>query len=133
MNDDTAHWLDTAPLAGLQCRDLRHAWPRAQQRSSVRARPPSTPLIVWKVLTVSAGRPVELERTMLCEGGCGVARVEVFVARKGGDLVRSGVPRYRHPKHYLRQRAEPDSPLERLDPDVLRGRLVARLYPALKW
>jgi hypothetical protein len=127
MRDDTSDWLRETPLEALQCRDLRHAWPRAQARPRVRTAP-RTAAISWQA--VGDG---QLERTMLCEGGCGTRRIESFLRRRDGSLQRIGLPRYRHEKNYLRRRSEPDQPLERVDPDVLRGNLIARLYPALRW
>jgi hypothetical protein len=134
MRSDTADWIERAPLEALQCRDLRHSWPRGTRRPGVKKAPPSSELIVWKVITAAAaaGGPAELERTMLCAGRCGTRRVESFIGRPGG-LVRHGVPRDRYGPAYRRRRPEPDTPLERLDLDVLRGSIVQRLYPALRW
>lgn len=126
MRADTEEWLGKATVEILQCKDLRHAWPRAQRRPGVKNLPTS-PAIAWKRLPSG-----ELQRTMHCIGGCGTARIETFVYR-GERLVRTGKPRYRWPDNFRRRRPEPDTPLERLDTDVLRGQILTRLYPGLTW
>lgn len=136
-------WLQGARLEVLQCRELRHAWPRQHAGVVKRRRrggaapaaalPMSEDGIEWKVL--QKGPPTILERTMTCTAGCKVRRVETFVIRAGtGRLVRSGKPKMRYPRDYKRERPADDAPaLERLDPDVLRGGIIARLVPGLKW
>lgn len=132
MNADTLQWLEKAPLQGLQCRDLRHAWPRAQSAGNARSLQ-STADITWRRLS-PAGGPAELERSMHCTGRCGTVRTETFLLRAGGRMVRIGKPRYRRDDPaYLRRRSEPGVPLEPLDPDELRATLVRRMYPRLQW
>lgn len=139
MSDDTDEWLQRTPVEALLCRDLRHAWPRPtaggrRKRGEPAGLPPASPNIVWKVISAGSDTaPRVLERTMSCTAGCGVRRVETFVVRSGGRLVRTGKPKMRYPSWYQRKRAEPDRPLDHLDPDVVRGNIVARLYPGLKW
>lgn len=139
MRPETAKWIAATSVQALLCRDLRHAWPRptpaaARRRPGQDRRcPPSTQLIMWRMIADESptSRRI-LERTMLCEAGCGVRRLETFVVREG-RLVRTGVPKFRYPPGYRRAREEPDTPLEPLDADVLRGSIVARLYPGLQW
>ncbi len=126
MRQDTADWLDKATVETLQCKDLRHAWPRAQRRPGVKNLPTSA-AITWKKLANG-----ELERTMHCIGGCGTARIETFVYR-GDRLTRIGRLRYRWADNFRRRRPEADTPLEALDTDVLRGQILTRLYPGLRW
>lgn len=136
MRPETRKWIEQTPVEALLCRDLRHAWPRPSAAATGRGaysdgRPPDGERITWKVL--NAGGPTAprvLERTMVCV--CGVRRLEVFVVRDD-RLVRTDRPKLKYPSWYRRTRAEPDEPLERLDADVLRGNIVARLYPGLKW
>lgn len=133
MRPDTEQWLRRTPLSALHCRDLRHAWPRPPEvaRARRRAMPGNTPGIVWKLIgAATPGHPAVFERTMACTGGCGVVRVETFVARPYG-LVRTGKPKLIYPSWYRRTRPEPDTPLERLDADVLRGSILARM--GVRW
>jgi hypothetical protein len=126
MRPDTQEWVSKASVAQLQCKDLRHSWPRAERRPGVR-KLPATKSISWAPLPSG-----ELQRTMHCTGGCGTRRIETFV-RRGERLVRVGVPRYKWADTFRRRRPDPDTPLEALDTDVLRGQILTRLYPALRW
>jgi hypothetical protein len=132
MRDETLEWLNERPIEALQCRDLRHAWPRDQSRRGRKLE--SSQWINWRVIvTKSDGSPKELQREMACTGGCGVVRVEEFLVMHDGSLHRGGIPRYRYPKAFLRKR-DPDAPLlEPINRDTLRGILVHRLYPNLAW
>ncbi len=143
MRPETEKWIAQTPVEALLCRDLRHAWPRPETATPGGRRrkppadrpgqPPDSANIVWRVLSAgSASSPRVLERTMRCTAGCGVTRIEVFVAR-ADRLVRTGKPKLKYPSWYRRTRAEPDTPLEAIDSDVLRGNIVARLYPDMRW
>lgn len=138
-------WIARAPLAVLQCRDLRHAWPRQtaapKNRPAIVPRrgrtaaavllPPNSRGVSWEVL--EHGPPVVLRRLMLCTGRCGVRRVEDFVVRDG-RLVRPGRPKLRYPAGYRRARPDPEGPRrDRLDPELVRGSIVHRLVPGLRW
>lgn len=132
MRTETLDWLKEIPLEALQCRDLRHAWPRAQTRRGRNLE--SKDGITWQpLITAADGTPRELQREMLCIGGCGVVRVEEFIVDREGNMRRAGKPRYRHPKTYLRQRGKDEPLLDPIDTDTLRGILVHRLYPRLAW
>lgn len=140
MRPETEKWLQQTPVAALLCRDLRHAWPRPPEPNPRAARkrrptdvPPSSDGIVWKVLATGSDiSPRVLQRIMLCGAACGVQRTETFVVRSG-RLVRTGKPVLKYPSWYRRTRTEPDEPLEPMDSEVLRGNIVARLYPGLNW
>lgn len=138
MNPDTVTWIAQTPVEALLCRDLRHCWPRPAAAGTGKRRyddgiPPSSPGIRWQVVSSGATTgPRVLERTMSCDAGCGVRRREIFVVRDE-RLVRAGAPHLIYPAWYRRRRTEPDRPLESLDSDVLRGSIVARLYPGLTW
>lgn len=135
MREDTIAWLAAAPVEALACRELRHAWPRAVMRrrgGRYAMVPPSDTGIVWE--SDVGPRGVHLvRRTMTCTAGCGVRRVETFHVKPGAGLARVGTPRYLVPQGYRRRRPDPDTPLESLDGDLLRGTVMARLYPSLRW
>lgn len=135
MRDETLEWIKGRPIEQLQCRDLRHAWPREQTQTGARARSlRSSENIKWQVITKAAdGSPRELTREMGCTGRCGLVRVEDFFVRPDGSIQRNGKPRYRPPPGYLRKRASDEPLLEPLDTNALRGIIVHRLYPKLAW
>ena len=61
LPEDDQKWLATTDLAVLQCRDLRHAWPRQPATKSGKGTtglPMSTPNISWTV--ISKGPPIVL-------------------------------------------------------------------------
>jgi hypothetical protein len=128
-------WLETAPIAALECRTLRHQWPRMprpHQRQRKGNGLVSDGGTAWKILgTVEAGRLIE--RAMTCLGGCGTVRTETFLIRRDGRMIRDGIPRYRYGTLYLRKRADADRPLEPIGQDEILGMMVQRLYPKLRW
>lgn len=141
MNETTEKWLDLTPVEALLCRDLRHAWPRPNQNPLPAARrkpavpgvPPDTKWITWQLIAEQTPtHPRVLERTMICPACQGQTRIETFVVRHD-RLVRTGVARYRPASWYKRSRAEDEDRLEPLDADVLRGSILTRLYPDLRW
>jgi hypothetical protein len=133
VEPDTREWLEHTPLATLECRTLRHQWPRMPRLGKSKSgHIPTGGGVVWRILGyVEAGRQVE--REMTCLGGCGTARIEWFLALRDGRMVRDGGCRYRYPTTYLRKRTDPDQPLEALGQEEILGTLVRRLYPRLKW
>lgn len=130
LRADTRAWLDSLPVEALQCRTLRHAWPRTKRRDSERL--PGAGMVTWKVLGEGDGGRL-VERAMECIGGCGTIRLETFLRLRDGRMVREGKPRYRHSRPYVRKRAEPDLELEPLGQDQLLGAVVARLLPNVSW
>lgn len=127
-------WLETAPIEALECRTLRHQWPRMPRPGARRSHGlHSDDNTQWKAVGAGeAGRL--LHRLMTCLGGCGTQRLEVFLIRRDGRMVRDGKPRYRYTRPYLRRRADPDAPaLPHLDQDQILGVMVHRLYPKLRW
>lgn len=132
LADDSRQWLDSTPLAALECRTLRHQWPRMTRTAGRRAKHlPNDKHLQWKILgPVEAGRL--LERHMTCLGGCGTTRIELFLVRHDGRMVRDGPPHYRYAATYLRKHTD-HQPLEPLDHDDILGTLVHRLYPGLQW
>lgn len=132
MRPETEQWIRRTPLDAMICFDQkRHSWPRPTAAAGRRrdGLPPNSKGITWKLAEPGGpSTPRALERTMVCV--CGAQRKELFVVR-GRTLVRSGKPGYKNP--HTRKRAAPDEPLEPLDADVLRGSMVARLYPGLRW
>lgn len=134
---ETEGYLEDAPLEVLMCRsDLRHSWPRPKRMPSARRLPASGPIRFETVEQHRDGRPIRVRRLMDCAGGCGTVRRDLFdiVWVDGeGTFERIGHAHLRYAKHYKRQRIDKDVPLERIDPGVIRGRLVGRLYPKLVW
>jgi len=127
-------WLEHAPIAALECRTLRHLWPRMPRPGKNGKRGlPSEGRTAWKIVgNGEAGRVVE--RRMECLGDCGTARIETFLVLRDGRMVRDGVPRYHYERLYLRKRADYGEPaLEPLGQDQIMGMLVRRMYPRLKW
>lgn len=130
---DTREWLEHTPVAVLECRTLRHQWPRMPRAGRGKGgHIPAGGGVAWRIIGhVEAGRLVE--REMTCLGGCGTVRIETFLVLRDRRMVRDGLPRYRYPTTYLRKRTDPDHPLEALGQEEILGTLVRRLYPRLKW
>lgn len=127
-----AEWAASVSVQALQCRELRHSWPRALPRNTKSL--PSSPSITWTVTaTYADGRPAEAQREMICNGGCRTRRVEVFRFLPGGAMTREGSARYRYDDTYRRPKSDDGSRLAPLPADTVRGFLVRRLYPQLKW
>lgn len=114
--------LDDLPTEALECRDLRHAWPRSTDGSNV----------LTPTKYNGGGRVVEATRSMECLGKCGTVRVEEFYIYPDGRMSRIGKPSYRRSKPYL-LKGEPGVRQEPVDPDAVRYTLLTRLYPTLKW
>ncbi len=113
--------LNNLPTEALECRDLRHAWPRGT--GTVLMRPTR-----WR-----GQRVVEAEREMECTGGCGVTRIDVFAVGLDGRITRDTKPRYKYDpdRAYLVKRTDPsDPPVNR---DAIRTALFTRMFPDLKW
>jgi hypothetical protein len=125
MSRDAEQWLTEASLEALQCRELRHAWPRGQTQRTRKLKDAAN--VRWR------REPGAIIREMECVGGCGVVRIETFTVAANGSLRREGRPRYRYPDGYLRSRAKDEAPLEPIEPDTLRGIVVRRLFPNLNW
>jgi len=124
-------WLDHAPLAALECRTLRHQWPRMTVTGRRRQLPTAGP-IAWKnVGVVTAGRL--LERAMECLAGCGTTRTETFLILRDGRMVRDSTPRYRYQAPYLRRAVDRHEHLPPLGQDQILGAMMRRLYPKLPW
>lgn len=126
MSDDDP-WLHQAPIEQLLCYDLRHAWPRSAARPGAR-KPPRGEQVTWSRIAESG----EWERVMWCTGGCGLRRVETFQVLTSGALRRTSM-KYRRPAGYGRSRPDADTPLQPLDTEVLRGAIMTRMFPRLKW
>lgn len=126
-------YVDTTRLEVLQCRDLRHAWPRAQPQTGKRPRTMQG-IIEWRALSTRGdGTWERAQRTMWCSGRCQTRRVEVFYFRRDRTMIREGRPQLRYPHDYRRKRPDLDTPLADLDVELLRGAIIARLYPNLIW
>lgn len=126
-------WLEHATIESLECRTLRHQWPRTPRPGGKHRRKlANDAATTWKILgVVEAGRLIE--RHMTCVGGCGTERIETFLVLRDGRMVRDGLPRYRYSRPYLRKRDDPDMPLEPLGQDQILGMIVRRVYPGLRW
>jgi hypothetical protein len=114
--------LEELPTEALECRDLRHAWPRSTSSHNV-----LTPTRYG-----SGGQVMLATRSMECEGGCGTIREEDFYIDPDGRMERDGKVRYRRTRPYLIKN-EPGTHHEPVDRDAVRYTLLARLYPTLKW
>src|ERR1051325_2220395 len=128
MRAETEKWIAGASLEMLQCRELRHAWPR-NHAPSRRKELADTAHVRWRVEQSVGGVPRVVTREMDCIGLCGVVRIETFALSISGAIVREGKPRYRHPEGYLRRRGHGEQYVEKIEPDQLRGIVVRRLFP----
>lgn len=125
-------FLDHSPLPALECRTLRHMWPRMGRANRNARKLPTNDGTTWKIAgAVDAGRL--LERRMICQGGCGTVRIEMFCVLRDGRMVRDGYPRYIYATGYLRKRDDDHDRLDPLGQDQIMGALVRRLYPKLRW
>ena len=89
--DDNQAWLNQVPLETLECRTLRHQWPRMARDKRTRHKLPASGPVVWRSLRAGeAGRLVE--REMTCLAGCGTVRTELFLVRRDGRMIRDGTP-----------------------------------------
>lgn len=114
--------LNELPIEALECRDLRHAWPRTSSGAAK------------LVPTKRRGtRVVEAQREMECTGGCGTVRVEDFEILADGRVLRVGQCRYRRTRPYLLKRDDPADSKPPVDRDEVRFALLARLYPDFSW
>lgn len=134
LDAEVREWAAHVSVSALQCRELRHSWPRAIPRGARSRALGSSDGIEWRVTASYAdGRPAEAEREMTCTGGCGTRRIETFRFYPGGDMHREGMARYAYDPDYLRPKASPGERMAPLPADAIRGFVVRRLFPGLKW
>lgn len=111
------------PIEALECRVLRHQWPRYRQGSN-------------KLIPTKRryGKVTEERREMTCLGECGTVRIDDFEVDAEGRRHRLGRCRYRHEKKYALDRHKPgEPPQERAAFDEVHFCLLTRMYADLTW
>lgn len=119
--------LDDLPDQAVECRGLRHAWPR-------RSNPKHRRLIEFEVREQRAGRVISGVLHLTCTAGCGRIRREPRRRNRVGRMVRDGKLSYGQVPgtRYLLKRI-PGEPAHRVDPDDVQDRLLHMLCPDLSW
>ncbi len=119
--------LDDLPDEAVECRGLRHAWPRGSN-------PSHRPLIRFEVTKERSGRVIEGVLHLICTAGCGRIRREPRRRNRAGRMVRDGKLSYGQVPgtKYLLKRV-PGEPVVRADQDEVQNRLLRRMCPGLTW
>ncbi len=123
-----AERLNELPTEAIECRRLRHAWPRRSNprhahliRFEVTEREPRTKRVIAGV------------RYLTCLGNCGTERMEKMRRNRDGLMVREGRLGYQRHKPYLLPKPDPDTPAEPISSEVLEDAMMRRMFPELKW
>ncbi len=119
--------LDDLPDQAIECRGLRHAWPRGSN-------PKHRSLMRFEVRQERAGRVIEGVLHLTCTAGCGRIRKEPRRRNRAGKMVRDGKLTYGQMPgtKYLLKRA-PGELAAKVDPDDVQDRLLHRMFPGLTW
>lgn len=126
-NDDGAPTtLADLPLEAIECRGLRHAWPRRSNPSHAR-------FFRFEVTEKRGRKVIAGVLHMMCTGDCGTERKEPRRLNHEGRMVRDGRLDYKRHKPYLLKRADANTPMDRVDPDELQDTMMRRMFPDLKW
>ncbi len=126
MSADEPVVLDDLPVEAIECRGLRHAWPR-------RSNPKHGRYFEFEVTEKRGKKVLAGVLRMMCTGDCGTQRSEPRRRNHEGRMVRDGSLTYKRYKPYLLVRANLDTPVERVDPDQLQDTMMRRMFPELVW
>lgn len=118
--------LAELPAEAQECRLRRHAWPRSTN-------PAHEGLITFEPTKLFRGRVVEGTQRMVCTGNCGTIRKEELYRGGDGRMHRAKKPTYKWTKPYRLVREDPDTPVERIDPDDLLNVALRLSFPEHKW
>jgi hypothetical protein len=121
--------LDDLPDEAVECRGLRHAWPRGTN-------PAHRENIHFEVTEKRGGRVIAGVLHLTCTAGCGRIRKEPRRRNRHGQLVREFGRRLSYTQtpgtRYL-LKPPPGESAVRVDPADVQDRLLHRLCPGLRW
>ena len=113
-------WIDEQDAAALECRDTGHQWPRGILMDITGRNRAGT-------------RITELTRTLTCQGGCGVKRLDIFTPdRRTGRVEKVDSRMDYSGSGYLRPS---DGSVEKgpIDRALVRATIVHRMFPDLEF